>query len=138
MNNYMKTEFLAKSVNEGFIRVSASAFISSLDPTIEDLADIKTALSEAVTNAIVHAYPDECGKIIVEMEIKGRSICISVKDFGIGIDDVAQARKPLFTTKPDLERSGMGFTVMESFMDTLHIISTPKQGTTVIMTKKLK
>lgn len=136
-DNEMKVEFLSKSTNEGFARMTIAGFISSLDPTIEELADIKTAVSEAVTNAIVHAYEDEIGKIVIKAQITDRIITIQVKDNGKGIEDISKAKEPLYTSKPDLERSGMGFTVMESFMDKLTVRSKVGKGTTVIMRKKL-
>lgn len=136
-DNEMKVEFLSKSTNEGFARMVIAAFISSLDPTIEELADIKTAVSEAVTNAIVHAYEDEIGKIVIKAQIVERTIIIQIRDNGKGIEDIAKAKEPLYTSKPDLERSGMGFTVMESFMDKLTVRSKVGKGTTVTMRKKL-
>ena len=137
MKNYLKTEFDAKSINEGLARVIAAGFIMPLDPTIEQMADIKTAVSEAVTNSIIHGYEEADGKVIIEFEIDERMLTIKVQDFGIGIEDICRAREPLYTSKPECDRSGMGFTVMESFMDSLHIISEYGQGTTVIMTKQL-
>ena len=137
MKNYLKTEFDAKSINEGLARVIAAGFIMPLDPTIEQMADIKTAVSEAVTNSIIHGYEETDGKVLMEFEIDERMLTIKVQDFGIGIEDICRAREPLYTSKPECDRSGMGFTVMESFMDSLHIISEYGQGTTVIMTKQL-
>ena len=137
MNNYLKAEFCAKGINEGLARIIAAGFIMPLDPTIEQLADIKTAVSEAVTNSIIHGYGEAEGKIILEFEIKNRVLHIKVQDFGVGIEDIEQARMPMFTSKPEKDRSGMGFTVMESFMDSLLVISEQNTGTTVIMTKKL-
>lgn len=136
-DNEMKVEFLSKSSNEGFARVTIAGFISSLDPTIEELADIKTAVSEAVTNAIVHAYEDKIGKIVIKAQIMDRTVIVQIKDYGKGIEDVSKAKEPLFTSKPDLERSGMGFTVMESFMDKLSVTSKLGKGTIVTMRKKL-
>jgi len=136
-DNEMKVEFLSKSTNEGFARMTIAGFVSSLDPTIEELADIKTAVSEAVTNAIVHAYEDEIGKIIIKSQIIDRTVVIQIKDNGKGIEDISKAKEPLYTSKPNLERSGMGFTVMESFMDKLTVRSKVGKGTTVIMRKKL-
>ena len=126
--NYMKLEFPARSVNEGFARAAVAAFAAQLDPTLAEIGDIKTAVSEAVTNAVVHAYPDKLGTVQVE---------IAVKDHGIGIADVAQARTPLYTTGGE-ERSGMGFTIMESFMDTLRVKSVPGRGTTVTMCRRIR
>ena len=137
-DNEMKVEFLSKSTNEGFARMTIAGFISSLDPTIEELTDIKTAVSEAVTNAIVHAYEDEIGKIVIKAQITDRTVVIQVKDNGKGIEDITKAKEPLYTSKPDLERSGMGFTVMESFMDKLTVRSKVGKGTTVIMRKTLR
>lgn len=136
--NYIKIEFPSRSVNEGFARASAAAFASQLDPTLEELGDIKTAVSEAVTNAIVHGYPDSIGKVTLRLRILGGGrLEIMVKDAGCGIADVIQAREPLFTTGGE-ERSGMGFTIMESFMDKLRVRSTPGKGTTVTMLRTIK
>ena len=137
MNNYLKAEFSSNAINESLARVIVSGFIMPLDPTIETLSDVKTAISEAVTNSIIHAYEKSEGNVLMELSLKERELTIKVSDKGIGIADIEQARKPLFTSKPESERSGMGFTVMESFMDSLHIISEQGQGTTVIMRKKL-
>lgn len=137
MNNYLKAEFSSNSINESLARIIVSGFIIPLNPTIETLSDVKTAVSEAVTNSIIHAYGEKEGSVIMELTLKEREVTIKVCDNGIGISDIKQAREPLFTSKPECERSGMGFTVMESFMDSLHIISEQGQGTTVIMTKKL-
>ncbi len=137
MNNYLKAEFTSNSINESLARIIVSGFIMPLDPTIETLSDVKTAVSEAVTNSIIHAYENSEGKVLLELTLNERELTIKVSDNGIGILDIEQAREPLFTSKPECERSGMGFTVMESFMDSLHIISEQGQGTTVIMTKKL-
>ena len=136
--NYMKLEFMSRSVNEGFARMAAAAFLMQLDPTLEELGDIKTAVSEAVTNAIVHAYPDGLGKIRLQGKIfEDHSVEFTVRDYGCGIADIAQARTPLFTTGGE-ERSGMGFTIMESFMTTLEITSTAGKGTTVHMRRKVQ
>ena len=137
--NEMKISFLSKSENEGFARSAVCAFAALLDPGIEDIADIRTAVSEAVTNCIVHAYRGTQGKIDITAKIlEGREIYIRVKDSGCGIENVEQAMEPLFTTAPAEERSGLGFSVMESFMDKLSVKSTPGKGTTVIMRKKLE
>lgn len=137
-NNYMKIEFLSRSVNEGFARTAVAAFVSQLDPTVAELEDIKTAVSEAVTNAIVHAYPQNIGKITLRARVLTETtVEISVRDSGCGIADVEQAKEPLFTTGGE-ERSGMGFTIMESFMDSLRISSKPGRGTLVTMKKKLQ
>lgn len=135
--NYIKFEFPSRSVNEGFARAAAAAFAAQLDPTMDELGDIKTAVSEAVTNCIVHAYPDSLGKVTMRLRILGGdTLEISVKDSGRGIEDVARAREPLFTTGGE-ERSGMGFTIMESFMDKLTVRSKPGKGTTVTMRRTI-
>ena len=135
--NYIKFEFPSRSVNEGFARAAAAAFAAQLDPTMDELGDIKTAVSEAVTNCIVHAYPDSLGKVTMRLRILGGdTLEISVKDSGRGIEDVAKAREPLFTTGGE-ERSGMGFTIMESFMDKLTVRSKPGKGTTVTMRRTI-
>ena len=129
--------FSSRSANEGFARTAAACFAAQLDPTLDEVADIKTAVSEAVTNAIVHAYPDCLGKIVLRLRLlDGGMLEIQVKDSGVGIPDVDQARTPLFTTGGE-ERSGMGFTIMESFMDGLRVRSQPGRGTTVTMRKRL-
>ena len=137
-SNYIKLEFPSSSVNEGFARTAAAAFASQLDPTLEELGDIKTAVSEAVTNAIVHAYPDSLGRIGMRLRIlDGSTLEIMVRDWGRGIPDVAQAMKPLYTTGGE-ERSGMGFTIMGSFMDKLRVRSTEGRGTTVVMQRFIR
>ncbi len=136
--NYMILEFPSKSCNEGFARSAVACFAAQLDPTLEELGDIRTAVSEAVTNAIVHAYPNELGMVTLRCRIlKGQILDIVIKDKGVGIPDVEQARKPMFTTGGN-ERSGMGFTIMESFMTNLDITSIPGKGTTVHMRRKLQ
>lgn len=136
--NKMKTEFLSKSENESFARVCVASFVTQLEPTMEDIDDIKTAVSEAVTNCIVHGYgSDEKGKIVIECTLKENKAIISVEDFGRGIEDVQQAMEPLFTTQPEEERSGMGFTVMETFMDGIKVTSQVGKGTKVVMTKEI-
>ena len=136
--NYIKLEFPSYSSNEAFARTAAAAFAAQLDPTLEELGDIRTAVSEAVTNCIVHAYPEEIGRISLRMRIlEGGVLEIAVKDWGKGIADVEQARTPLFSTGGE-ERSGMGFTIMESFMDKLKVRSAPGQGTTVVMQRGLR
>ena len=137
MNNYLRAEFDAKSINERLARIISSGFIMALDPTVEQMADVKTAVSEAVTNSIIHGYEDREGRVILEMELTDRLLTIKVSDEGVGIFDIEKAREPLYTSKPDTDRSGIGFTVMESFMDSLHIVSEYGVGTTVVMTKKL-
>lgn len=134
-DNEMKLEFVSKSANESFARISVAAFASQLDPTIDELADIKTAVSEAVTNSIIHGYENTIGIVKVECKIKENLIEIQVSDNGKGISNVEEARKPLYTTKAELERSGMGFTIMESFMDELKVESIPDVGTKVTMKK---
>ena len=136
-NNYIALEFLSHSANEGFARTAVAAFAAQLDPTLEELGDIKTAVSEAVTNAIVHAYPDTLGKISLRASIfDGILLEIVVRDKGRGIADIARARQPLYTTGGE-ERSGMGFTIMESFMDSLVVRSEPGKGTVVTMKRKI-
>mgnify|MGYP002350132775 FL=1 len=134
----MKLEFLSKSNNESFSRVVVAAFASQLDPTVEELADVKTAVSEAVTNSIIHGYEYGEGFIIIESSIWGNTIEIIVRDSGKGIDNVKEAVEPFYTSKPNLERSGMGFTVMETFMDSLVVESMKGDGTVVKMTKHIK
>ncbi len=138
IKNEMKLEFLSKSVNEAFARISVAAFASQLDPTIEEIADIKTAVSEAVTNAIIHAYADKEGSVKIKACIKDQEIRIEVIDNGSGIENIEEAKAPLFTTKSNLERSGMGFTIMENFMDELIVESIVGLGTKITMTKKIK
>ena len=129
--------FTARSANEGFARSAAACYAAQLDPTLDEVADIKTAVSEAVTNAIVHAYPESIGKVSMRLRLyEGGVLEIQVRDWGVGIPDVEQARTPLFTTGNE-ERSGMGFTIMESFMDTLRVRSSPGKGTTVTMRKRV-
>ena len=135
--NYIVFEFLSRSANEGFARGAVACFAAQLDPTLEELGDIKTAVSEAVTNAIVHAYPDTLGKIVVKAKIlDGNILEVTVRDWGKGIADVEQARQPLFTTGGE-ERSGMGFTIMESFMDKLTVRSSEGKGTRVTMRRRI-
>ena len=137
VENQVTLEFPSRSANESFARTAAACFAAQLDPTLEEVNDVKTAVSEAVTNAIVHAYPEKLGKVAMKLRIKQDHILeIVVKDWGVGIADVDQARTPLYTTGSE-ERSGMGFTIMESFMDTLKVRSTPGKGTTVTMARKI-
>ncbi len=138
IQNHMRLEFLSKSQNEAFARVVVASFASQLDPTIEELADVKTAVSEAVTNAIIHGYEDKIGNVIIECSIQGNEIEIIIIDHGKGIDDVEEARQPLYTSKPDMERSGMGFTVMETFMDEVEIQSLKDVGTKIRMVKRFE
>ena len=134
-DNEMKLEFVSKSNNEAFARISVAAFASQLDPTIDELADIKTAVSEAVTNSIIHGYENVLGIVKIECRIKDNFIEIQISDNGKGIPNVEEAMKPLYTTKAELERSGMGFTIMESFMDELKVESIPEVGTKITMKK---
>lgn len=136
--NEMKLEFISKSNNEAFARISVAAFATQLDPTIEELADIKTAVSEAVTNSIIHGYEDTEGIVKINCKIIGNSIIIEISDTGKGIENIEEARKPLYTSKPNLERSGMGFTIMESFMDEIKVESILGLGTKVTMKKLIK
>ena len=136
--NEMKLEFISKSNNEAFARISVAAFAAQLDPTIEELSDIKTAISEAVTNCIIHGYEDTEGIVKLACRIIGNSLIIEISDTGKGIENVEEARKPLYTSKPNLERSGMGFTIMESFMDEVKIESILGLGTKVTMKKLIK
>ena len=138
IKNEMKLEFLSKSANEAFARIAVAAFASQLDPTIEEIADIKTAVSEAVTNSIIHGYENREGIVKIHCMIKGNSIIIEISDTGIGIEDVNVAKEPLYTSKPNLERSGMGFTIMQSFMDELNVESVLNLGTKVTMRKVIK
>lgn len=138
VDNEMKLEFLSKSQNESFARSVVAAFAAQLDPTIEEISEIKTAVSEAVTNAIIHGYEYEEGYVTIVCKIVENVVEIEVTDKGKGIEDIEKARQPLYTSKPELERSGMGFTVMETFMDQVSIISELGKGTTVIMKKKFK
>ena len=137
MNDEVKVEMYSKAENEALARVVIAAFMTRLNPTLEEISDVKTAVSEAVTNSIVHGYGDEMGKIILEGKIDGDLLQVSIVDSGIGIENVKRAREPLFTTKPEEERSGLGFTFMEIFMDEVHIDSKRNEGTTVRMLKKI-
>lgn len=136
--NEMKIEFDSISQNEAFARVVVAAFVAQLDPTVEELSDIKTSVSEAVTNAIIHGYEDYPGKVYIYCKIVGNLVYIEVEDHGQGIKDIDEARQPMFTTKPEQDRSGMGFTVMEAFMDEVEIESVENCGTTIMMKKTLK
>ena len=137
-DNEMKLEFSSKSSNEAFARITVAAFVAQLDPTIEELADIKTAVSEAVTNCIIHGYENKEGIVKIIAKILKNTVMIEVSDTGKGIENVEMARKPLYTSKANLERSGMGFTIMESFMDEINIQSVLGLGTKVIMKKAIK
>lgn len=136
--NEMKLEFVSKATNEAFARITVAAFASQLDPTIEELADIKTAVSEAVTNCIIHAYENRQGIIRINGKLKDNEITIQISDNGKGIENVDIAKEPLYTTKPNLERSGMGFTIMESFMDSMKVESIVGLGTKVTLVKSIK
>lgn len=136
--NHMKLEFLSKSRNESFARVVVASFASQLDPTLEELSDIKTAVSEAVTNCIIHGYEYREGLVTIEANIEDDEIEIIISDEGMGITDIDKAMEPFYTSKPDMERSGMGFTVMETFMDNLKIESIKGKGTKVKMSKRFK
>ena len=137
-NNEMKLEFISKSANEAFARIAIAAFASQLDPTVEELADIKTAVSEAVTNCIIHGYDKKQGIVKISAKLKENEIIIEVSDKGKGIENIDVAKEPLYTTKPNLERSGMGFTIMESFMDKMEVESIIGLGTKVTMSKVIK
>lgn len=138
MTNQMKLEFLSKSSNESFARATVAAFVSQLDPTLSELADIKTAVSEAVTNAIIHGYGHDHGIVTITCTLDGDCTIITIADSGAGIRDVELARTPLYTSCPEMERSGMGFTVMETFMDRLEVQSEQGTGTTVTLTKYIR
>lgn len=136
--DYIKFEFPSLSVNESFARAAAASFAARLDPTMDELADIKTAVSEAVTNCIVHAYPNEVGLIWMRVGVRAENVLeITIKDKGIGIPDVQKAREPLFTTGGD-DRSGMGFTIMESFMDKVRVRSKEGKGTTIVLSRHIR
>lgn len=137
MKDEVKVEMYSKPENEALARIVIATFMARLNPTLEELSDVKTAVSEAVTNSIVHGYGDESGKIYLEGRISGDQLEVSIVDMGIGIENVKRAREPLYTTKPEEERSGMGFTFMEIFMDEVHIDSKRNEGTTVRMIKKI-
>lgn len=135
--NEMLLEFDSLSKNESFARMVVAGFVAGLDPTVEEIADIKTAVSEAVTNAIIHGYEEEKGKISIVCKISGHELFIEIKDYGKGIEDIEKAMEPLYTTKPDMDRSGMGFSFMEAFMDDLEVESKLGVGTIVKMKKKI-
>jgi stage II sporulation protein AB (anti-sigma F factor) len=138
IKNEMRLMFLSKSSNESFARVTAAAFIAQLDPIVSELVDIKTAVSEAVSNSIIHGYEEKFGIITLEMRISENNLVeVFVEDQGKGILDIKKAREPMFTTKKNEDRAGMGFTVMETFMDSVEVISEPNSGTKVIMKKQL-
>lgn len=137
-DNEMKITFDSRSTNEGFIRVAVAAFLTQLNPTLEEVSDVKTAVSEAVTNAIIHGYENKIHKIDITCRIIGSRMEIIVEDKGRGIEDIKKAMEPLYTTKPDQDRSGMGFAFMEAFMDDLKVESEPMKGTKIIMTKNIE
>lgn len=136
--NNMKIEFPNNSDNERFARTVAAAFVLELDPTMDQISEIKTAISEAVTNAIIHGYDNSEGMVIMEGSIYDDTVEFIVSDNGVGIPDIRRAREPLFTGKPEMERSGMGFTIMETFMDSVEVESEVGKGTRIIMSKQLK
>lgn len=135
--NEMELIFDSRSANEGFARVAVAAFMTQLNPTVEEVADVKTAISEAVTNAVIHGYENEIHKVVIRCRTEGQTLFIEVEDKGKGIENVEAAMEPLFTTKPEMDRSGMGFSFMEAFMDSLGVESVPGEGTTVKMHKTI-
>ncbi|MFD2214166.1 anti-sigma F factor [Metabacillus endolithicus] len=138
MRNEMNLQFSALSQNESFARVTVASFIAQLDPTMDELTEIKTVVSEAVTNAIIHGYDnDPSGIVYISVTLEDGIVQLTIRDEGIGITDIEEARQPLYTTKPELERSGMGFTIMENFMDEITVESLETRGTTVRLTKHL-
>ena len=136
--NEMKIVFDSRPENEGLARVAVAAFCTQLNPTLEEVSDLKTAVSEAVTNCIIHAYEGKVEKVLIECQVEGNQMELTVKDYGCGIEDVKKAMEPLFTTKPQEERAGMGFAFMEAFMDDVAVESEPGKGTTVRMKKKIE
>ena len=138
MKNQIEIKFKSLPENEAFARTCVSAFCLQLNPTLDEIGDIKTAVSEAVTNCVVHAYPDKVGEIIMLLSVENNEIHISIKDNGVGISDIEQALTPFYTTKPEEERSGMGFTVMDSFMDTLVVKNNGSKGLVVEMSKRIE
>lgn len=139
MSNILEVKFSAKSENESLSRVIVASFAAKLDPTLEELSDIKTAVSEAVTNAIIHGYDEDESKFVyLRCQIEDRTVKVVVEDRGNGIEDVEQAMQPMYTSKPELERSGMGFSFMESFMDSLDVVSIKGEGTKVVMAKTIE
>ena len=137
MKQKMKLEIDSIPSNESFARVTVAAFLTRMNPTMEEVADIKTAVSEAVTNAIIHGYENQVHKIIIEAFIEGEEFTVSIQDFGVGIEDIERAMEPMYSTRKNLERSGMGFVFMEAFMDTVKVTSKKKEGTKVTMSKKI-
>ncbi|MDC3413106.1 anti-sigma F factor [Aquibacillus sp. 3ASR75-11] len=139
MRNTMNIEFSSVSSNESFARVTVAAFVAQLDPTVDELTEIKTVVSEAVTNSIIHAYNNEPDQMVyITCTLDEDIVELTIRDYGVGIFNIEEAKQPLFTSKPELERSGMGFTIMENFMDKVEIISSPDQGTSVTLMKQLK
>ena len=136
--NHMQVHFDAKSVNEGLARMVVTAFMTNMNPTLEQIADVKTAVSEAVTNAIIHGYEDETKQVELTFDQNGQQLVVTVEDHGVGIEDLEQALQPFFTTKPELERSGMGFSFMEAFMDRIEVRSKKGEGTRVVMWKYIE
>lgn len=135
--NEMKLEFDSYSANEAFARVTVAAFMAQMNPSMEEVADVKTAVSEAVTNSIIHGYEGEIHKITISGVIEGQRLSLEIADQGVGIADVKKAMEPMYTSRPELERSGMGFLFMEAFMDEIRVISRPGKGTTVLMSKRI-
>ena len=135
--NYFKISFPSRSVNEAFARMTIASFCMQFDPTIEQLNDIQTAVSEAVTNCVVHAYPDNVGTVYITAKLKNNILTVTVKDKGVGISDIQQAMQPMFTTDVKTERAGLGFAVMQTFMDKIKVYSTVDKGTRVVMTKNI-
>lgn len=135
--NEMSLEFDARTCNEGFARVAVAAFVTQLNPTLEEVADIKTAVSEAITNSIIHGYEYEVKKIRIDCAVEHREFFVTVTDYGKGIEDIEKAMEPMFTTKPEKDRAGMGFAFMEAFMDELKVESEPDRGCVVRMKKKI-
>lgn len=138
MNNYMELKIPAISENEAFARVVVAAFAARCDPTMDEISDVKTAVSEAVTNAVIHGYADFAGEIVITATLHMNRLEVTVIDRGAGIADLEQARRPLYTSRPELERSGMGFAIMENFMDELYVSSEPGKGTVVKMVKAFR
>lgn len=135
--NEMEIIFDSHSSNEGFARVAVASFLTQLNPTVEEVSDVKTAISEAVTNAIIHGYENEIHKVSIRCRIEGQQMTVEVRDHGVGIENIEEAMTPLYTSKPELERSGMGFAFMEAFMDHVEVESEPGEGTTVRMKKTI-
>jgi len=138
MENYMNLEFPALACNEGFARIAVAGFVMELDPTCEELSELKTAISEAVTNAIIHGYRNSVGVVKLSGNINGKEVIFTVSDFGTGIENISRAMEPLYTGAPEMERSGMGFTIMEEFMDNISVESEIGKGTVVVMSKYIR